>query len=405
MLQEMDIPIENLLLDPNNPRFICDLTERTKVPDDQIMPKQDETLKRFASTAANDADFDVTNIRDLYYSMLRIGFVGIDRVVVRPISGSNYYLVLEGNRRIATVKSILGDFQNALPPLNRPSERTDAQTHMASFKKVRAMLLDTAGFTPDEIDQKVAVLLGIRHHGSVLEWEPLPKAYNIYTEYMTQEPRRDSFSFENKKAKEVANRLCIQTSDVKSALRIYVAYLQVRERFPEVRDDHFSLIEYGIKDKTLQKAYFEIDEGTFALDEKSLTKLNGACQFAVRDSNSPDRTTNGKKKIIRNPQQFKLLGRLIDKMQRASHPAVKTYAGDLIQRVENEDDLDMTLDQAVDDLTAFEKRTEWADAIAKLLQKQQADLPIEKYTGEGLDRGRKDELKTTLGPLRLVMNI
>lgn len=267
------------------------------------------------------------------------------------------------------------------------------------------MLLDTAGLTQDEIDHKVAVLLGIRHHGSVLEWEPLPKAYNIYTEYMAAEPRKDTFTFMNKKANEVAERLCIQTTDVTSALRTYVVYLQVRERFPEVRDDHFSLIEYGIKDKHLRASHFRVDEDTFALDEKSLTELNMVCQFAVRDSNYPERTTNGKKKIIRDPKQFTLLGKLVDKMQRANHPSIKTYAADLIERVKNEDDLEMTLDQAVDDLTAFEKRTEWSTAIAKLLQRQEADLPLEKYAGEGLDRGRKDELKTTLSPLRKVMNI
>src|SRR5947207_2649838 len=106
MLQEIQIPIEDLLLDPNNPRFISDLAERTKIPDDKIADKQEETLKRFGRTStAEDPEFDVTNIRDLYDSMLRIGFVGIDRIVVRPISKAKKYLVLEGNRRVATVKS------------------------------------------------------------------------------------------------------------------------------------------------------------------------------------------------------------------------------------------------------------------------------------------------------------
>jgi hypothetical protein len=233
----------------------------------------------------------------------------------------------------------------------------------------------------------------------------LPKAFNIYTEYMEEQPVRDQFEFENKRARSVANRLCIQTSDVTTALRTYVAYLQARERFHDVQEDHFSLIEYAIRDRHLNSSYFTVDDDTFALDEKSLSKLNAVCQFATRDSRDPEHTTNHKKKIIRDPKQFKQLGRLIDKMQSADHPAVKAYAADLIRRVEDEEDLDLTLDQAVDDLKVYESRTKWAEAVTLLLDKQEKDLHMEKYTGEGLDRGRKDELKATLDPLRKIMNI
>ena len=92
-------------------------------------------------------------------------------------------------------------------------------------------------------------------------------------------------------------------------------------------------------------------------------------------------------------------------MQKANHPAVKSYAIDLIQSVENEDDLEMTLDQAVNDLTAFENRTKWAEAVGKLLDKQETEMPIDTYSGEGADRGYKDELNKTLEPLRSIMKI
>ena len=407
MLKEIHIPIEDLLLDPNNPRFITDLEQPAKVPDEKIEETQEATLKRFSrNPAPEDPEFDVTNIKDLYDSMLRIGFVGIDRIVVRPLKKQKKkYLVIEGNRRIATVRCLNRDYKGSYPPLHHPSARKDFETHASSFKKITAMLLDTDGLTEEQIDKNVAILLGIRHHGSLLEWDTLPKAFNIYTEYMEEEPVLETFQFLNKKARALANRLCIQTSDVPSALRTYVAYLQVRERFPEVRDDHYSLIEYGIKDRHLNSSYFKVNQDTFELDEQSLTKLNMACQFATRDSNNPERTTNNKKKIIRDPKQFKLLGRLIDKMQRADHPAVKAYAADLIQRAESEEDLEMTLDQAVNDLTAFQNRTMWAQAVAKLLDEQDADLKLDNYAGEGTDRGRKDELKATLEPLRKIMNM
>jgi hypothetical protein len=406
MLKEIEVPIENLLLDPNNPRFIRDLNMRARVPDDEIEERQADTLRAFGrDSTADEPEFDVTNIRDLYDSMLRIGFVGIDRIVVRPVGKSKRYIVLEGNRRIATVKQILHDLKTSSPPLDKPPASKDAQAHKPSFEKVKAMLLDTTGLSEDEIDHKVAVLLGIRHHGSVLEWEPLPKAYNCYTEYMGEEPKKDSFQYEHKKAKAVASRLCIEKGDVTGALRTYVAYLQVRERFSGVQDEHYSLIESAIKDKHLKGTYFCANEDTFELDEQSLTRLNLVCQFATRDSNNPERTTNNQKKILPDPKSTRLLGQLIEKRQHANHNAVKDYANDLIKRAEDEADLEMTLDEAVNQLVAFEKRTAWADAIGKMLVKQEKELEPKKYAGEGLDRGRKDELKETLEPLRKIMNL
>lgn len=397
MLKEIIVPIDNLLLDPNNPRFIRDLGKRIHVPDDMLETKQEETLQHFSRKSKTD-ETDVTNIKDLYESMLRLGFVEIDRIVVRPAGKNGKYLVLEGNRRIATVKMILKDYNEGI--IDEPLSRHDLEARIPSFQNINAMLLDTEGLSKEEIDHRVSVLLGIRHHGSLLEWEPLPRAFNIYTEYM-HEAGTTKFKFDNGKAKEVANRLCIDRADVTDALRTYIVYLQVRQRFPEVKDNHFSLIESGIKDRFLKRGYFIADDDTFQFDEKSLTKLNQVCQFATRDS----LPTYTKKKIIKDPKQFKLLGRLVDKMQQAKHPAIKAYAADLIRSVEDENDVEMILERAVDYMTAFENRTKWADAIAKLLDKQAASLPIESYKGDGNDRGNKEELKATLELIRRSMGL
>ncbi len=406
MLQEKTIGIAELLLDPNNPRFVHDLSETTEIPDDRVPDLQTDTLKMYDRhpTATDDEDIGVINISDLYDSMRRIGFVGIDRIVVRPLNGSGKYLVIEGNRRIATVKSILRDLAEKAPPLDKPSARQEVEAHLNSLSTITAMQLNVEGLTKEEVAHNVAVILGIRHHGSVLEWAPLPKAYNIYTEYMDEEPLQSGFSYSEKKARAVANRLCIQASDVRKALRTYVAYLQVRDGFPDVKDDHFSLIESNVIDKILSRSYYQIDEDTFELDEKSLTKLNTVCQFASRDSNNPDRTTDNKKKIIRDPKQIKMLGRLVAGSANA-HTAIKEYSRDLIKRVEDEDDLDMTLEGAANSLVVFVKRTQWISALKELLTKQESELKLDLYNGEGLDRGRKDELRATLEPIRRILGL
>ena len=113
----------------------------------------------------------------------------------------------------------------------------------------------------------------------------------------------------------------------------------------------------------------------------------------------------GMKKIISDPKKFKLLGRLVDKRQKADHEVIKAYANDLIRRVEDIDDIEMGLEQAVDDLTAFENRQQWTVAISKLLDDQETKLHIDDYTGTGNDRGNKDELKPILMRLRRTMSI
>ena len=259
MLKEIPVSIEDLLLDPNNPRFIVDLREIRNIPDEKIEEKQENILNRFDHhRSRTDKESDVTNIKDLYDSMRDIGFVEIDRVVVRHLKEVNKYLVIEGNRRISTVKKILMHLPD--PEKTKPSERRKLESLMSSFTNINCMLLDTSDLSQDQIEHRIAVILGLRHHGSLLEWEPLPRAYNIFTEYMSEEPSSSNFEFDNIKTRNVANRLSIPRGDVKKALQTYIAYLQLSDRFSDVKDRHFSLIESTITNRFLYGSYFKINK-------------------------------------------------------------------------------------------------------------------------------------------------
>ena len=409
MLKQISVPIDSLFLDPNNPRFISDLSERVTHKDSQIEKQQSEILKKFVrSTGPNNPDDDVTNIRSLYESMIRMGFVAVDRIVVRLIAGSpTKFLVLEGNRRIATVKTILADYEAALPPLGfgAGEDRDSVTEKLASFTTIPAMQLEVSGLSQKEIDQKVAIILGIRHHGSLLGWDPLPRAFNIFSQYMEEKPKVESFVWKNLKGQAIRKRLSIGLSEVESALRTYQAYLQIRTIFPDVKENHFSLIEAAVQNKTLKHGYFNIDQETFQLNDASLTKLNLLCQFATRDSQQPLLTTALTKKICPHPKAFGALGNLVNRMQSATHQVIKEFAAELLKRVENEDDLEMTIDQARADLSKFEKRINWATAIGELLIKQRDKLNIGDYSGDGLELARKTELKNTFENLRKLLGL
>jgi len=409
MLKQISVPIDSLFLDPNNPRFISDLSERVTHKDSQIEKQQPEILKKFVrSTGPNNPHDDVTNIKSLYMSMIRMGFVAVDRIVVRLIAESpTKFLVLEGNRRIATVKTILADYEAALPPLGigKREDRDSVTEKLATFKTIPAMQLEVTGLSQKEIDQKVAIILGIRHHGSLLGWDPLPRAFNIFSQYMSEKPKRRSFEYKNETAKVIGERLSIYLSDVKSALQTYQAYLQILTIFPDVKENHFSLIEAAVQNKTLKDGYFNIDQDTFQLNEASLSKLNLLCQFATRDSQQPLLTTALTKKICPHPKAFGALGNLVNRMQSATHQVIREFAAELLKRVENEDDLEITIDQALADLAKFEERINWATAIGELLIKQRDKLNIGDYSGDGLELARKEELKNTFEILRRLLDL
>ena len=225
MLNDIKININNLMLDPNNPRFIKDLRNHQHVTDDNVEAMQGEILSRFSSKSSSDEN-DVTNISDLYTSMTTIGYVTVDRIVVKKLLNSNYYLVIEGNRRISTVKKLLIDIAERNRPFNNQTARDDIEHLKESFNSITGMLLNTIGMTKEDEAHKISVILGLRHHGSLLSWEPLPRAYSIYKEYMNLEPVNKEFELVIDKIKQVSSLLSISSSKVQSALKTYFVYIQ-----------------------------------------------------------------------------------------------------------------------------------------------------------------------------------
>lgn len=399
MLQNLNLKIEQLLLDPNNPRFIKDLRDHEHVGDENVKDLQDETLNKFSNQDTSDEE-DVTNIRDLYDSMITIGYVAIDRIVVKKLASSEDYLVIEGNRRISTIKKILDDLGQRKKPFDRQQIREKIEPLLETFNTITCMFLDTSGMSEQEVAHKISVILGLRHHGSLLPWEPLPRAYNCYKEYMELQPKLDGFVLDNQKIKHVSSQLSVSQAEVKKALRTYMVFSQLSDLY-DIKDSFYSLIAAGVTNKSLDDSYFKIDPSTFQMDDASLDRMNKICQFAKRDNINP----TAEKKILTDPKAFTKLGKLIEKRRNSPHDAIKRYADDLVHRVEDEQDLDMILDQALDDLTNMELSVKWIETINAMLVKQESDLPISEYSGIGNDRANKDEVKKRVEPLKLILRL
>lgn len=98
LLTPIDTKLDDLLLDPNNPRF-SELGEQLNpVPEGRFA---DEKVQASTLDKMKTPLFDVAELRD---TIKTIGFLPMDRIVVRkwkgqPLDGRSRYVVIEGNRR------------------------------------------------------------------------------------------------------------------------------------------------------------------------------------------------------------------------------------------------------------------------------------------------------------------
>src|SRR3982750_1830158 len=92
-LKRNKIGLARLYLDPNNPRFGIDrYLSDNRVVEDAVQQNAQKKIEEIG-------------IEDLKLSVQRYGFAPTDPIVVRPLTNiQNKFVVLEGNRRVATLK-------------------------------------------------------------------------------------------------------------------------------------------------------------------------------------------------------------------------------------------------------------------------------------------------------------
>jgi hypothetical protein len=391
MLNEISVKIDELLLDPNNPRLMDDINRDVKVDDENLDDKdvQEKLLGKFRKTKSDNDEENFTEISDLWASMTTVGYVPIDRIVVRSVANSGKYLVVEGNRRVATLKRILR-------VLNAKGADEKFEKFRKSYESFNCIQLITNGLDEQEIANNIAKVLGLRHHGSLKEWDPLPSAFDIYKQYMGLLQPEKEFKWDNKIGKEVASRLSIPNTKVRTTLSTYVAFRQLKELFA-VKERHYSLIQVAVTNGSLKSHLFDIDEPTFRLSEVSLAKMNDICQFETRDE------LDNEKKIIPDPKTFTKLGKIYS-LKHKNPDIVGSYADALLTEL-YEWEKKVPIDTILDLVTSRINQSKWIEQLENLLIKQREELPITDYSGAGNDRGNKDALVSAISPILKVMDL
>ena len=197
-MQALAIPLDSLLLDPNNYRlqehdgFVPYPEHRFHV--DRI---QDSTRNRLKQE----------NLDPLKNSIISNGFLEIERIVVVPyehVEGS--YLVIEGNRRVAVIQQIREEDSAGI---EFPKSLLDI------FDSVPCLLIESKG---QEVFFREAIM-GIRHVGGIREWGGYQRAKLIAD-------LRDNHGLESSS---ISNRIGLSVIEVNRRYRAYKALQQMEE--------------------------------------------------------------------------------------------------------------------------------------------------------------------------------
>ncbi len=266
---KIHVPLEKLILDPNNPRFSKNehelITDESKFANPAV---QEEAL---AKMVGDKDQFDIISLKK---SIQSNGFVEIVQpIMVRKIG--EYYLVIEGNRRTSALKELHRKHNSGKVGDELSEELLETMRQMP--------VVDCTDASKDEI----SVLLGMIHVGGTKDWELLPSSFYIYKLYAellgskhhwNSEQVAENFVYDATIAKSVAAKASISSTKVKDNLRVYRVFKQLSDEATDRTGDESlvnsrkaSLIQESCKSQQFEQ-YFSFNTSTFIMGSEGIDR-------------------------------------------------------------------------------------------------------------------------------------
>lgn len=148
VMDTIQVSVEKLLLDPNNYRIRGEQNYKYIEDKNASNPM---VQKRILKTLRGDNSLA---IKDLLDSFKENGYLKIDNIIVRKIDKKDLYIVVEGNRRVATLKVLKELYDDGMEIGNLDPDIFD---HM-----------DVVVY--DMEDKGYEILMGLRHVSGIREW-------------------------------------------------------------------------------------------------------------------------------------------------------------------------------------------------------------------------------------------
>jgi hypothetical protein len=204
-LSKLTVNLDDILLDPNNPRF-AELGEAIDViPESRFAEPK---VQKDAFDKMKTDKFEVSELRD---TIKTIGFLPMDKIVVRewknkPDTENKKYVVVEGNRRVSALKWLID--------LHNSGRETFSVEQLQNLNVLDVLLLDQ----DTAPSSALWILPGLRHVSGIKEWGPYQKARAVFV-------LRDSGA----SPQESAQSLGLSTRAANQLWRSYLALEQMRK--------------------------------------------------------------------------------------------------------------------------------------------------------------------------------
>lgn len=157
------LSLKSLFLDPNNYRFI-DAETYLPASDEQLTNPEVQRRTNHLILGKN-----AENVRDLIDSFRKNGFLPVDQIQVRRIGESTKFLVVEGNRRVATLKYIEGRYQSEGYDLGKLDPSIFVKVPVVSYQEAD--------------DTHHLILMGLKHISGNKKWPAINQAQLVRTLY------------------------------------------------------------------------------------------------------------------------------------------------------------------------------------------------------------------------------
>jgi AAA15 family ATPase/GTPase len=259
--------IKNLLLDPNNYRFI-DRPDYKTVPENEVADARvQQRTQNFVAGKNNE------NISDLITSFKTNGFLDIDQIQVKRV-GENY-LILEGNRRVTTLKYLYDEFLKG-SDVGKISE--------SDFKSIPLVEIT------DEDPVQHLITMGLHHISGKKPWSAVNEAQLI----------EDLISKYDKTETEVCNSLGIYTQTLRKRRRSLAFIQQYKDSDfgDQFQTPMYSIFEAAVSSPPMKDWIHWDDEEYFASNKANIERF-----FSwVSKTEETEETESGEEKtVIKDP--------------------------------------------------------------------------------------------------------
>jgi len=278
------VALRNLLLDPNNYRFI-DHTDYQKVPESNLA---DADIQR--RTTVFILGRNQENVRDLIDSIKQNGWLPVDQIQVRRLE-TGKYLVVEGNRRIATLKHLQAKFETESADIGCLDPAIFSGVSVVNYN--------------EPSPEHHLVLMGLKHISGNKKWPALNQAQLLKT--LFQEHRLD--------IDEICKRLGIYRKTFTTALKT----LDLCEEYKrsdygdQFRSDKFSIFQEVVKSPAIRRWLGWDDSEPLPTNKDNLRRLFSWLSYEQDIENEGEDITDSqvREPIITAANQVRELSKII----------------------------------------------------------------------------------------------